>query len=436
MTLDDVLELAQKGDELIWGDFNEFRYHQTGSGLYIRVYEINDMYSVWIGGNGPENELEPMYIYLKANDGTDDYIDIRDGGVTDFIEQHRNNAIETDPLDEAISTAILNHYAGGGPDGLIHAESHVLLANEIMSGTPQIGGNSHMEETTVYLLVLHQEYSVYDGTLEARGGSYVPTAITFSVSESGEYALKEYWEPRDGSYYVDDIREKFPGAAADNALNHQAYIEDLKDQCYNKAIACLNSTGGLELRIADLLDTIQSSPATSSDPGDYIKAHDAEYQELLGYGEFTLRYCFDKFLQGGQTDLEGQMMAVACRDIMLAWGEGHAIDFDPLTGQDWFDSFYNSAIHLTEQYSDEDMEKFYPASTLLLRLINQFGVAGNDTETEIAGTTDASYTIKISRTDIPIFDGPGSDYTYAGTMQAAGLAGVYPLWQGHGDELS
>ena len=62
------------------------------------------------------------------------------------------------------------------------------------------------------------------------------------------------------------------------------------------------------------------------------------------------------------------------------------------------------------------MEKFYPASTLLLKLI---GIA--ESGTEVTGTTVAvPYTVKISRTDFPIFDGPGYDYTYAGTVRAAG----------------
>ena len=51
-----------------------------------------------------------------------------------------------DPLDTAISAAILNHYASSQPDGLIHVESHVLLANEGMSGTPLFGSDNHMEK--------------------------------------------------------------------------------------------------------------------------------------------------------------------------------------------------------------------------------------------------------------------------------------------------
>ena len=48
-------------------------------------------------------------------------------------------------------------------------------------------------------------------------------AITFEVV-GGKYVLKEYWTPRDGSYYVQDIRDKFPDEVEDEALDTQKYI--------------------------------------------------------------------------------------------------------------------------------------------------------------------------------------------------------------------
>ena len=90
---------------------------------------------------------------------------------------------------------------------------------------------------TVYLLVLQETYSVDGETLTLENGSYVPTAITFSIAASGDSPL-EYWEPSDGSY-SGDIRAKFPAAAADEALNDQDYIEDLKNECYLQAVEAM-----------------------------------------------------------------------------------------------------------------------------------------------------------------------------------------------------
>ena len=132
-------------------------------------------------------------------------------------------------LDAAISRAVLEHYADMVQDGQIHAESHVLLAED----------RSDAETVTVYLLVLQETYSVDGGTLTMENGSYIPTAITFSRSTSSAVPL-EYWEPGDGSY-SDDIHAKFPADAADEALlNDQAYIDDLRAACEQKALDVMN----------------------------------------------------------------------------------------------------------------------------------------------------------------------------------------------------
>ena len=136
---------------------------------------------------------------------------------------------DTSILDELISNAVLDHYADAVQPGQLHVESHVTLAED----------KHDTQSVTVYLLVLQEIYSVDGESLTLENGSYIPTAITFSLSTSSG-AVTEYWEPSDGSY-SDDIRAKFPSAAADEALqNDQAYIEDLKTVCYQKALEAKN----------------------------------------------------------------------------------------------------------------------------------------------------------------------------------------------------
>lgn len=90
LSLNDIIILSQKGNELNWSDFEEFEYIETGFGLYIRRYEINDLFHFSIGGAGPNSE--PMYMYLGVNgDDPESRIDIREGGVMEFIEAHRND---------------------------------------------------------------------------------------------------------------------------------------------------------------------------------------------------------------------------------------------------------------------------------------------------------------------------------------------------------
>lgn len=96
LTLNDVIVLSQKGYDLTWSDFEKYDYTEIGSGLHIRAYEINESFELWIGGTDPYTA--PMYIYLIMPDGLDidTRIDIRNGGVAEFIQAHdEKNASET-----------------------------------------------------------------------------------------------------------------------------------------------------------------------------------------------------------------------------------------------------------------------------------------------------------------------------------------------------
>lgn len=89
LRLENVVELSKKGQELGWADFESYAYVETGSGLYIRIYRIDELFSLAIGGAGPSRT--PMYIYLQANDGLGEAVDIREGGVEAYIQAHRDN---------------------------------------------------------------------------------------------------------------------------------------------------------------------------------------------------------------------------------------------------------------------------------------------------------------------------------------------------------
>ena len=80
---------------------------------------------------------------------------------------------------------------------------------------------------TVYAWVLFEEYS-FDGTeIQIEQGSHIPTVVTFDMSDksSSAYSVLEYWEPRDGSYYADDIRSKFPITLWKKAFDGACFAE-------------------------------------------------------------------------------------------------------------------------------------------------------------------------------------------------------------------
>ena len=244
---------------------------------------------------------------------------------------------------------------------------------ETLSGTPLAGDSTH--KITYYGWALYETYKVTDGGLETVSGSHIPVALSFDLDERG-YTLTEYWEPRDGSYFAQDVREKFPSHIVKDGMDSQKFILRQMQECYAQAVASV----GLDTNkvIGALIETICSSPALSSNPEDYIKEHSIEYRELTYYGRHTLKYCFDRFEQGGGTGLDGQIMARVYEDIAVSWGEDGLrllVCETPadgvITGQMWYNALKNNALGLMEQYSEIELAERYPASYLLLSMLGE-----------------------------------------------------------------
>lgn len=66
LTLDTVTALSEKGNDLSWADFEQYLHEDVGSGLYIWHFEIDEIFSLSVGGGSLESS--PMYIYLQAYD--------------------------------------------------------------------------------------------------------------------------------------------------------------------------------------------------------------------------------------------------------------------------------------------------------------------------------------------------------------------------------
>ncbi len=83
MTLDDVRALSEKGEALTWGDLEGFAYTETGSGLYIRIFEVAGGYTLSVGGGSPKAEEQPLYANFTAGEAA--YIDLRTGDLEAFL---------------------------------------------------------------------------------------------------------------------------------------------------------------------------------------------------------------------------------------------------------------------------------------------------------------------------------------------------------------
>lgn len=265
-----------------------------------------------------------------------------------------------DPLELAISAAILDREKGNSDSEFV-CESHVTLSTEARSPADN---SDNIDMVTVYAMVLVQKYNFVNDGLDKVGGSHIPTAITFDVSESGEYTLKEYWIPRDGSYYGPDIKEKFPSAIWEDALDTQKYILAQIQNCYAQAINYkrLDTVPIIE----NLFDTLMSSPASSSNPDDYIDAHRLDYRELTYYGDYTLRYIFSEFIKGGQTGLKGRLMWIVMDDLIA--GEGMPMAAE--SGQEYFDAWREHGQKKLSSIGEDEMRENYPKSYLMLTMLS------------------------------------------------------------------
>lgn len=352
---------ARKVDELS-AALNKLEYQPfTCDGLpEYKLYDTDGtVYSInfsekWVWrGNSEQAELSDELIRL-----------LRESGVLvageDTPTPAGPDAAATTLSEEqtAIRQAILEHNRSADPTGFVSCASFAELACIVVDG-------SDFSEYIHYGWALYEEYKVTDNGLEAATGSHVPVAITFREDPSGTLTLEEYWEPRDGSYYAQDIREKFPAHIIEDGMDSQKFILQQTQECYAQAVA---STGlDTEKVIRALIETICSSPALSSNPGDYIEAHPIEYRELTYYGRYTLKYCFTEFLKGGQTDLRGHIMRAAMDDI----APEARLKLYAETGQEYFDAWKDAAISVGEQHDMEWIETNQPAVYLLLSMLGE-----------------------------------------------------------------
>ena len=191
-------------------------------------------------------------------------------------EQTETPAQGAKTLDEAVHQAILDYHAPQLPDGLFYCESHTTLKTKEWTAVHPVTGDER-RFFTVYTVVWHAGYS---SAIRHVNGSHTPTAITFTQRDDGTYELLEFWLPRDGSYYADDIREKFPTLTAIAALDLQQYVEKHRADCDAQAAQYFgtNEPEGTVQKISETADftewkgytTVLTDATTLKDPYSFL----------------------------------------------------------------------------------------------------------------------------------------------------------------------
>ncbi len=114
--------------------------------------------------------------------------------------------------------------------------------------------------------------------------------------------------------------------------------------------------------VEDNINTIMSSPKESSNPQDYIDAHQTEYNAILALDINALPYFFTEFEKGGQTGLKGHIMVSLCRDTLSE----EDIKYEATGPQDWYDTYKAHVLRIRDLNSIEFFKNNYPKSYILL----------------------------------------------------------------------
>lgn len=136
-------------------------------------------------------------------------------------------------IDEAVSIAIKNRGENGYRDGEVATEGHLILDTEEKNG-----------KIKVYTISSFGYFGFENGIFTKISGSgAIPTVITFSKNEKGEYSLLEYKEPVDGAGYIDSVKKMFPSKLWDKVLSEGKYYPELVKQQEAQAEEYLKSIG-------------------------------------------------------------------------------------------------------------------------------------------------------------------------------------------------
>lgn len=127
-------------------------------------------------------------------------------------------------LESCITDAIFKENSSISSHCEFKTESHVIL-----------GKTEQNNSVIVYAMVLYEEYTYHDNSIQKGCGSHMPVAMTFQKSSEDGYTLSEFWVPEDGDRYSSSIKKEFPADLYKQAINTQNYIEQQQAECDEKA---------------------------------------------------------------------------------------------------------------------------------------------------------------------------------------------------------
>ncbi|MBQ2973276.1 MAG: hypothetical protein IJE19_02880 [Clostridia bacterium] len=336
-----------------------------GGSLYFILSANSELAKINFTGDYEKNILvnhSPAFIVVDMTEEFNNRIPAGDNGSTEFTFSYEfydrtgnllgdavRPTVTIDPLTEAIKKAVISHHKDVKPGGLFCCVSVYYFDVKEFSGTP-VEGEKHKRGYTADTLIRYAEFSLNGGMLKEVSGYSTPMRFNFEVDGSDEYTLMSFSEISKQEY------EK---------LSENVHIDTVKmtRECYAQAVEYykINTDAVVE----KLLDKVAAAKINSENAVDYLNACPEEYDELIYYGDYTLRYIFSEFLKGGQTDMRGKIM----RRIMDGLIGGEAIKYYAENGQEYFDRWKQNAIEHQNRTGRENMLKTSPKAAMMLDMM-------------------------------------------------------------------
>jgi hypothetical protein len=157
--------------------------------------------------------------------------------------------------------------------------------------------------------------------------SYEDYAMIISTGSKDRY---RYYNIPDGIY---EKLEKYilaNGQTWDNIIPHISKAEREEDQLSME----LNALQ-VKVMVDNNLEIIMSSPMESSNPQDYMDAHDDECQNIVKLGDETLDYMLYEFQAGNEEGLREHIMMSLSKEIL---GVRNNVTDDNLSPREWYEA--------------------------------------------------------------------------------------------------
>lgn len=215
-----------------------------------------------------------------------------------------------------------------------YSRVHSITFTEHENGVDEAKVTITDRKTIMRMAVLMQSGEKYNPSLffDSTQNDIPPVSEYIRIEMIGDETYHNYflYSENEKDYYIDETYDHI------NKIDFNTLKEIITiftaPVSENNIREQMNSGFDVEGNLA----IIMSSPKTSSNPQDYINAHEKEYENFIKYGgEDALQYMLTQFKIGNAEGLREQIMMRLCKELL---GVRNNVSDESLSPQEWYDA--------------------------------------------------------------------------------------------------